>query len=645
MIDKRTIFEIYRLKNQGFSGRRISRELGIARTIVAKYLQNPVKTTTVRKKHSKLDDFSALIDQLIKDNPAATAKFLQHALRRRGFTGKTGIYSDYLRKRRPQVLSNNCREINLYMIKGDLYRCMIKGISYLDVLRGSFWKDPNMKQPMLNEEERQTVIRNGRQGNHKTWRYAVAVDMSGLGFGTRRIAKILDMSRGTIRRAIKAYMEQKLSRIPKKRPHPKRVQERSELKRKRVREMNLDMIRGKLYRCMIKGISYLDVLRSSFWNNPNMERSMLSEEERQAVIRNGRQGDHKTWRYAVAVDISGLGFGIRRISKILDISRGTIRRAIKAYTEQGLSGIPRKKPNPNSAQERSELKRKRVIEILHQKPRSFRINRSNWSQPSIAAAYKEMYGEPISTSTIGDLIRKSGYSIRKARRVLTSPDPDYVEKVELLLAKLHSLKSDEVFFFIDEIGPMQVKKYGGRTYVKKGEIKSIPQIQNSKGTIISSAALSATTNQLTWLFAKSKDTSSMMDLIEILFDQYQEKTRLFITWDAASWHSSRNLVDWLDKFNNKTKETGKSPLIEFIPLPNRSQFLNVIEAVFSGMKRAVIHHSNYQSEDEMKAAISRHFQDRNDYFKANPRRAGKKIWEIDFFQDYDNLRSGNYREW
>ena len=313
--------------------------------------------------------------------------------------------------------------------------------------------------------------------------------------------------------------------------------------------------------------------------------------------------------------------------------------------EEGVRKVPKKRLNPNSAQKRSEMKRKRVIEILHQKPRSIGINRSNWSQPSIATAYQEMYGEHISTSTIGELIRKSGYSIRKARRVLTSPDPDYVEKVELLLAKLHSLKSEEMFFFIDEIGPMQVNKYGGRTYVKKGEIKSIPQIQTSKGTIISSAALSATTNQLTWLFGKSKDTSSMMDLIEILFDQYQEKTKLFITWDAASWHSSKNLVDWLDKFNNRTKETGKGPLIEFIPLPNRAQFLNVIEAVFSGMKRAVMHHSNYQSENEMKTAISRHFQERNDYFKSNSKRAGKKIWEIDFFQDYDNLRSGNYREY
>jgi hypothetical protein len=63
------------------------------------------------------------------------------------------------------------------------------------------------------------------------------------------------------------------------------------------------------------------------------------------------------------------------------------------------------------------------------------------------------------------------------------------------------------------------------------------------------------------------------------------------------------------------------------------------------MKRTVIHHSNYQSEEEMKLAISLHFEERNDYFKENPKRAGKKIWEIDFFKDYENIKSGNYKKW
>jgi hypothetical protein len=90
---------------------------------------------------------------------------------------------------------------------------------------------------------------------------------------------------------------------------------------------------------------------------------------------------------------------------------------------------------------------------------------------------------------------------------------------------------------------------------------------------------------------------------------------------------------------------GENPIVEFIPLPSNSQFLNVIESVFSGMKRAVIHHSNYQTEEEMKSAISLHFQERNEYFQKNPKRAGKKIWNINFFKDYNNLKSGDYREW
>jgi hypothetical protein len=47
----------------------------------------------------------------------------------------------------------------------------------------------------------------------------------------------------------------------------------------------------------------------------------------------------------------------------------------------------------------------------------------------------------------------------------------------------------------------------------------------------------------------------------------------------------------------------------------------------------------------MKDAISLHFVERNGYFGENPRRAGKKIWEIDFFTEQENIGSGNYRQW
>ena len=200
-------------------------------------------------------------------------------------------------------------------------------------------------------------------------------------------------------------------------------------------------------------------------------------------------------------------------------------------------------------------------------------------------------------------------------------------------------------FFVDELGPLAVKKYGGATFVKKGESLDVPQIQTPKGSIILAGALSATTNQMTWCFAQSKDTTAMIDLIELLFNEHKDKTRLFITWDAASWHDSISLVDWLDAFNLKTQKTNDGPLITLVPLPSRSQFLNVIESAFGVMKKAVIHHSDYQNAHEMKSSISRHFRERNAYFKDNPRRAGKKLWQVDFFRDPRNLTSGNYREY
>jgi hypothetical protein len=73
-----------------------------------------------------------------------------------------------------------------------------------------------------------------------------------------------------------------------------------------------------------------------------------------------------------------------------------------------------------------------------------------------------------------------------------------------------------------------------------------------------------------------------------------------------------------------------------VPLPTSSQFLDVLEAVFSGMKRAVVHHSDYQSVVELKTAVSSHLAERNVYFKENPRRAGKKIWDVDFWGSRHN---------
>jgi hypothetical protein len=111
-------------------------------------------------------------------------------------------------------------------------------------------------------------------------------------------------------------------------------------------------------------------------------------------------------------------------------------------------------------------------------------------------------------------------------------------------------------------------------------------------------------------------------------DQYSNRKQIFLSWDAASWHISKDLNLHIERHNSEHVSNGL-PKVLVAPLPSGAQFLNVIESVFSGMPRAIIYNSNYGSADDAKTAIDRYFLERNAKFKQSPSRARKKIWGFD----------------
>jgi len=47
---------------------------------------------------------------------------------------------------------------------------------------------------------------------------------------------------------------------------------------------------------------------------------------------------------------------------------------------------------------------------------------------------------------------------------------------------------------LDEFGPFSIKMHGGRSLMKDGELKTVPQWQRNKGSLILTAALELFTN-------------------------------------------------------------------------------------------------------------------------------------------------------
>jgi hypothetical protein len=101
---------------------------------------------------------------------------------------------------------------------------------------------------------------------------------------------------------------------------------------------------------------------------------------------------------------------------------------------------------------------------------------------------------------------------------------------------------------------------------------------------------------------------------------------------------SETHTDWLSLM--------RYPTVKTAPLP-AAQFLNIIESVFSGMSRAVIHNSDYPSVGATQQAIDDYFAKRNESFRNHPKRAGGKIWESERvsneFREGNNCKDPLYR--
>lgn len=349
-----------------------------------------------------------------------------------------------------------------------------------------------------------------------------------------------------------------------------------------------------------------------------------------------------------AVSILGHLRGIPNIyiSHFLHISTATIKSYIRKFQTGGVDrlldisrkGI-KKCEDPIYIDE--------VFKILHEPPSLHGINRTTWKMDDIHRIMSER-DLPIALVNIRGVIRNAGYRVRKAKKVLTSTDPLYREKLKEITKILQSLKPTEKFFSIDEFCPFAVKMQGGRALVAKGKERTYPQWQKNKGTIIVTAALELSTNQVTHFYSKNKNTTEMIKLLNVLLKKYKNEECIYFSWDAASWHASKELYKKVEEINCiEYREEHRNPLVKLAPLPSCAQFLNVIESVFSGMARAIIHNSNYASVDECKNAIDRYFEERNQSYKENPKKAGNKIWGKELiepvFQESNNCKDPRWR--
>jgi len=347
---------------------------------------------------------------------------------------------------------------------------------------------------------------------------------------------------------------------------------------------------------------------------------------------------HNPRKRVLAILARQKGFAISAIAEHLGISRKTVRGYIGDFEATG--GTMLYQPTMRKLKSDDPDLKSAVFSLLHEPPALSGYNRTTWRMKDLHQTLKSQ-GFAVGDGVIRTIIKDSGFRWRAARVVLTSNDPEYRQKLQHVQDILSRLEHDERFFSIDEFGPFAIKMKAGRVLVEAGVQPTVPQWQKSKGWLIATAALELSTNQVTHFYSKAKNTTEMIRMANVLIDKYQGMRKLYLSWDAASWHMSKELLAFVEEHNKQCQ--GELPTLELAPLPASAQFLNVIESVFSGMARAIIHSSDYPSVKAAQTAIDRYFDERNQHYKVNPKRAGKKIWGLER-TSVDFLASNNCKD-
>ena len=105
----------------------------------------------------------------------------------------------------------------------------------------------------------------------------------------------------------------------------------------------------------------------------------------------------------------------------------TTAKWVQRVRDQGLAGLARK-PRATPPPRVRGLLKGWLPEVIHQSPRSFGREQDRWTLESLRCVCAEQTGESVSLESIRLALRSLGNSWKRAKRTITSPDPEYEAK-------------------------------------------------------------------------------------------------------------------------------------------------------------------------------------------------------------------------
>ena len=157
----------------------------------------------------------------------------------------------------------------------------------------------------------------------------------------------------------------------------------------------------------------------------------VTDAERVQLVAGLRSSDAFVHRRSQILLASARGEQAPQIARHLGCDAQTVRNAIVAFNTRGLAALRKGSSRPHRCQVAFDLTRgEQLRALLHQSPRTFGKPTSVWTLELAAEVSFErgLTAKRVSGETIRATLERLGIRWQRAKRWITSPDPEYARK-------------------------------------------------------------------------------------------------------------------------------------------------------------------------------------------------------------------------
>lgn len=275
-----------------------------------------------------------------------------------------------------------------------------------------------------------------------------------------------------------------------------------------------------------------------------------------------------------------LGFSEVDLSDILGVCHETISRWWTSYRVDGLDSLPGGRTGRplGSGRSLSDRQADRVTGLIdNNSPEELGIPAALWTRRAVAALIKKEFGVELAERTVGEYLRRWGYTSKKPTRHAKKQAPDEVERwLEKTYPAIEARAQQEnaEILWTDEVG-VAADHHPGYGYAREGERATM----EVPGPHIRVNQISAISNEGTVRFMTYKGSLNATVVLLFLSKLIGGSSRkLLLIADRLPAHKTPEVIAWVEKHKEK---------IEVFYLPGYSPELNPVEYLNNDMKGEV----------------------------------------------------------